>query len=290
MRNDRLLGWCAAFVLSLSFSIRWVPAQEAQQSDPSRWTKAEKAEFMLKAQVGRQRGTGRGITNSTRATFSDERGTHDVHIQTINEYKQRFETPMGTEINFKDTYKFNLAAYLLDQILELNMIPVTVERKVGGRAAAVTWWVDDVLMTELDRKQKNVSPPDAERWNRQMYILRVFDQLIANTDRNLGNVVITNNWDLWMIDHTRAFRSYKTLLEPKNLVKCDRSLLAAMRKLDKDTLKDKLGKYLNGMEIDGLLARRDKIVEIFEEKVASEGEGEVMYDYLTERRSAQTSK
>jgi hypothetical protein len=125
-----------------------------------------------------------------------------------------------------------------------------------------------------------------EKWNRQMLIVRVFDQLIANTDRNVGNIVITKNWDLWMIDHTRAFRIYHDLREAKNLAKCDRALLIALRGLNKQDLKQRMGNYLTGLEIDGLLARRDKIVKIFEDKIAREGEAEVLYDYLAERRQA----
>ncbi|MBM3791705.1 MAG: hypothetical protein FJW35_15340 [Acidobacteria bacterium] len=261
-------------------------AQETAQPGPAQWSRAEKEQFLLKAKIVRQVDAGRGITGTTRATLKSERGTHDAHVQTINEYKQMFQSPMGTEINFKDTYKFNIASYILDQILQINMIPITVERKVQGRTASLTWWVDDVLMSELERKNGNVSPPDTDRWNCQMHVVRVFDQLIANTDRNLGNLLITRDWDIWMIDHGRAFRMHTDLREPKNLVRCDRALLAAMRRLDKQTLKSNLGKYLTGMEIDGLLARRDLIVKTFEQKAAQEGEAAVFYDFLTLRTSS----
>ena len=39
-----------------------------------------------------------------------------------------------------------------------------------------------------------------------MWHVRMFDQLIYNVDRNLGNLVIDKNWTIWMIDHSRAFR------------------------------------------------------------------------------------
>jgi len=37
--------------------------------------------------------------------------------------------------------------------------------------------------------------------------MRVFSQLVYDTDRNLGNVLISEDWHLWMIDFTRAFRN-----------------------------------------------------------------------------------
>jgi hypothetical protein len=174
----------------------------------------------------------------------------------------------------------------------MNMIPATVERKVGKRPAAVTWWIDDVLMDEKERLRRGEKPPipERDRWNRQIYIVRVFDQLIANKDRNLGNIVITRSWDVWIIDHTRAFRPYKELLDPADLAKCDRALLEGMRRLDKRTLVERLGTYLTNMEIDGLLARRDRIVKFFDDKAAREGEDAVLFDYLVGRRAAAPAK
>lgn len=255
-----------------------------QQAGPATWSREEKEQFLLTAKIIKEKKAPGGITTSTRATLQSDRGLHDAHVQTINEYKIEFKSNLGTEYNFKDTYKFNLAAYLLDRLLDLNMIPVTVERKVKGYAASFTWWIDDILMSEKKRIEEKVRAPDTDRWNRQMYIVRVFDQLIANADRNLGNIIITKSWDLWMIDHTRAFRIYHDLKDGRNLVLCDRELLKELRGLNKQVLQEKLGKYLGELEINALLARRDKIVKFFEDKIALEGEAAVLYDYLSERR------
>jgi hypothetical protein len=115
----------------------------------------------------------------------------------------------------------------------------------------------------------------------------LFDELIANVDRNLGNLLITGSWNIWMIDHTRAFRTYHQLRKPQKLVRCDRQLLENLRKLDRSTLQDLLGKYLNKQEIDGVLGRRDAIVKHFDKKIAREGEESVLYDYLAERKPAE---
>jgi len=106
-----------------------------------------------------------------------------------------------------------------------------------------------------------------------MYVVRVFDQLIFNTDRNLTNLLIDKNWHIWMIDHSRSFRMRHDLRNTKNLVKCDRNLLAKMKTLDQATLKKELSPDVNSEEIKGLLARRDLIVKFFESKGPS-----VLYD------------
>ena len=39
----------------------------------------------------------------------------------------------------------------------------------------------------------------------QLQVVRVFDELIQNRDRNQGNILWTSDWKMWLIDHTRAF-------------------------------------------------------------------------------------
>ncbi len=112
-----------------------------------------------------------------------------------------------------------------------------------------------------------------------MHIVRVFDQLIYNTDRNLQNLLITKDWKIWMIDHTRGFRLHTSLVQPKNLVKCERKLLAALRQLNEESLTREMTPYLTKPEIKGVLGRRDKIVQMFEQLCAQKGEGAVLYDY-----------
>ena len=237
-------------------------------------------EFLRTARIVRTRAIPRGITAPLRATLSDGSLTHDAQIQSHDEYRSQFQSIQGTELNFKDTYKFNIAAYRLDKIMDLQMIPVSVERRVQGKPAAMTWWIDDVLMDETERMKQKIEPPDQDQWNRQMYLVRIFDQLIFNTDRNLGNLVIAKNWKIWMVDHTRAFRLLPTLRTPGNLVKSDRKLLAALRKLTLETLLPELQPYLTRQEVEALLARRDLIVQLFDQTILEKGEGAVLYDFL----------
>ena len=276
------------FVLSLllcSAGLLTAPPSLISQEVDSRvqLSRAQQEEFLLTAQIVRSWELSEGITNSHRATLTDGQLTHDAHIQTIDVSRSRFETPQGTELHFRDTYKHNIAAYLLDKAMDLGMIPVSVERKVKGKTAAVTWWVDDLLMTEKERNKQNIASPDLEQWNQQIYICRVFDQLVYNMDRNLGNLVITKDWTVWMIDHTRAFRLFKTLRNPKSLVKIDRWLLAALRELTYETLANEMQPYMKETEMEALLARRDRIVEFFENASAQKGEEAVLYDYLPRR-------
>jgi hypothetical protein len=234
--------------------------------------------FLLEAEVEGTRSVPVGVTLPDRATLFDGTLRHDAQIQTIDERKAVFQVAGATEFNFRDAWQFNVAAYRLGRLLGLDMIPVSVERRWKGKKGAFTWWIDDVIMMEADRLQKNVSAPDGERWNAQMHIVRIFDQLIYNVDRNLQNIVIDKDWKLWMVDHTRAFRTHKQLKNEKDIQRCERRLLARLRELKKDEVEGRLSAYLARYEIDGVMARRDLIVKLVDEKVAKQGEAQVLYD------------
>ena len=225
--------------------------------------------FLLKAKVGKTKGIKKGVTGTLQATLTDGKITHDAHVQTIDERKQQFVGDKGgVEFDFRDSWEFNIAGYRIDRLIGMNIVPVSVQRNHGYSPAAFTWWLDDVKMDEeerLERKKKDPTkesePPDVEKWNQQMQMVRVFDELIGNVDRNLGNLVITNDWRVWPIDHTRAFRTNKQLKTPANVTRADRAVFERMKALDKETLKKATGKHLSTFQIDAILARRDAIVK-----------------------------
>ena len=261
--RNRLIGGLLVF-LAVSLPGAEAPAYRS-------WSDEQQERFLRKAEILRTTEIGEGVTISTRAVLRDGDVTHDAQIQHIDVTKDSYPTPEGYELNFRDSYKYNIAAYRLDRILGLGMIPVSVERVVDQKKAALTWWIDDVLMTEKTRYLKKQQPADLTRWNRRIHRVRVFDELIYNTDRNLANLIITHDWKIWMIDHTRAFRTHKTLRDKNKLRMCDRRLLEALRGLDYETLRPRLKDCLRESEIRGILARRDKIVEFFETKIAQRG-------------------
>jgi len=271
-------------VLTIVAAVLLAGAVTAQEPQPEQTatalSDAQIEEFLLHADVLRSRGVSTGITGTKRATLSDGKLTHDASVQTIDIYKASFQTARGTELNFRDSYKYNIAAYRLDRLLGLNMIPVSVQRSVQGKTGAVTWWIDDVKMMEKDRFQKKVDPPDQAAWNDQMHQARVFNELVYNTDANLGNLLITNDWRLWMVDFSRAFRQHKDLREPKNLTNCklDRRVYNALRGLNEQALQEKLGDVLREPEIRALLGRRDRIMAHFEQQIAQKGEQAIICD------------
>ena len=235
-------------------------------------------DFLRNAKVITSKIAGKGITGVHRLTLSDGNITHDASFQTIDEKISVMQFPNGQrEINFRDSYKYNIAAYELAQILGIgDMMPVTIERKCNGKTGSLSWWLP-VRMDEADRLKKKIEPPDRDAWNRQVHKTAVFSQLVYDMDRNLGNMLISEDWHIWMIDFSRAFRMYYDLQNAESLKRCDRKLMEKLRKLDVREVTERTEKYLTRMEIRGVMARRDKIVSLFEKLVREKGENNVLY-------------
>jgi hypothetical protein len=226
-------------------------------------TPDQKEEFLAKAKITNSKEAKKGVTGTFRVTLSDGTVTHDASVQTIDDYKQSFLN----EIGFKDTYKFNIAGWKLARLVGIDdMVPPSVKRNYQGKAASFTWWIDNLVMDEEDRRAKKAEPPNVELWNQENNVMQVFDQLIYNMDRNQTNMQIDRDWHLWLIDHSRSFRISKTLKDPSVLKSCDRNMLAKMKSLEEATLTKEFGRDVTKPEILGVLARRDLIVKIFDSK------------------------
>jgi hypothetical protein len=242
-------------------------------------TREQMAEFLSTARIVSARDIPKGVTQPVRLTLTDGTMTHDAAFSTIDERIgiMRFKTGR-VELDFVDSYKHNVAAYRLAVLLGMDdMMPVTVERSWKRQAGSLAWWLDAEWDEEERRKQK-LNPPDPVAWGRQVARMRVFAQLVADTDRNLGNMLISRDWKLWMIDFTRAFRRSRELAAPATLNRCDRQLLERLRRMTRDQLLQAAAPYIGGAEVDALLVRRDLIVARFDQLAAARGDATVLFD------------
>jgi hypothetical protein len=240
-------------------------------------SEAEFLEFLRRAEVVASKQTSKGVTAPFKLTLSDGERTIQACFQAVNEFKHRADFPSRTEFNFRDSYQFNVAAYELAKLLGLGeMIPVTVEYKWKGKQGSLSLWVP-AKWDEQERLKQNLQPPDRNTWNKQMNRMWVFCELVFDTDRNQTNILISEEWKLWMIDFSRAFRIHRELNNPKNLVMCDAELLERLRELDEAEVLEKTKQYLTKSQVQALMARRDKIVQHFETLLAQKGESAVLY-------------
>jgi len=268
------------FVAALCLvSVSWAQAQApASQSSEPNLTEEQMKEFLLHARVIASRHTSNGLTSPWQLTLSDGKMTHDALFQSVNERKAALQLADGrTELNFVDSYHYNIAAYELAKLLGMNdVIPVYVEREWERQTGALSWWVA-VKMDEGTRLQQKLAPPNPDAWNKQMYNLRVFDQLVYDTDPNLTNFLITADWKIWRVDFSRAFRLSRDLQSPKDLPMCGREFLAKLRALNRDEVLAMTRPHLTDGELTAMMARRDKLVTHFQQLIMQKGESAVLF-------------
>ncbi len=242
------------------------------------YTDAQKENFMMKATIISAKEIGHGITKPIRLEMKLGEVVHSSKVQTVDkELSDFFPEGGGKGIPMKDSWHYNVAAYKLDRLLKMNMVTPEVARPYQGKPSALSWWVDGVQFEEVDRIKKNIIPPDVADFDNQKAIITVFDELIINIDRNLSNLLITKSWKIALIDHSRAFNAYPGIRNKANLTRCSKSLLKEMRALTAGTLKQAVGTHLTASEMKGVLGRRDRIVEFFEQEVKAKGEQAVLF-------------
>jgi hypothetical protein len=172
----------------------------------------------------------------------------------------------GYYSGFWESYKSEVAAYELDKVLELNMIPVVVERKVNGISGAAVLWLYGV------RSWEQVLPlPKPPQWSLAIVRMKMFDSLIGNADRNKGNMLIDEAWNLYLIDHSRGFVTDKRLPPPAVFQNVDRALWQRMQALDEAVLTERLGKWIERRQIQAILQRRDAMKKHIDDLVAKQG-------------------
>ena len=238
---------------------------------------AEKEKFLTSGKIISTKEIGHGVTKPVQVELEYGGATHAAKIQGIDKVLPRFFAEDGTTVPMKDSWRYNIAAYKIDRLLDMNMVTVAVRRPYKGKTSSFSWWVDNVMFEEVERLKKKIEPPDPETFDRQRQITSVFDELIINIDRNASNLLITKDWKIALIDHSRAFNAYHGIRNKANLNRCSRRLLAKMRELTPAMLKDAAGEYLTPAELGAVLARRDQIVAFFEKRLKDDGEEKVLF-------------
>ena len=200
-----------------------------------------------------------------------------------------WKNPQGRMGGYWEGWQYEIAAYRMDKLLGLGMVPPTVERRFREERGSVQYWVDD-CMSLRDKEDKGVKIPPQKvlGWNRATYLQRLFDNLIANEDRHMNQVLITPDWRMVLIDHSRTFRTSgrftKTLLfsskspeGPKLMSELPRAVVDRVRALDAASVRAAVGDTLTDDEIRAVLVRRDLVLEEIDRLIKVNGEAQVLY-------------
>ncbi len=197
----------------------------------------------------------------------------------------------GRQRGFWENWKWEIAAYRLDKYLGLNMVPPTVERRFEGNRGSCQLWITSKMSLRTKFVDKIKTPSyKVFYWNRAFYKQRAFDNLIANEDRHQNQYLITEDWRMILIDHSRSFRTGKKFTKkliydekykegPSFIMKeLPRSLYEKIKSLNAEVTRTVVGEYLKNKEIEAMLVRKDLIVKWVEDCIKEMGEDKVLYD------------
>jgi hypothetical protein len=208
---------------------------------------AEFEEFIRTAEVDRIETLTIGVTHPKRAYFKPGGLAESVAWKVL---------PPGRPAGYWESYKSEIAGYELDKLLGMDMVPPSVEKKWKGDTGAAILWLKPIR--DWKTAEKLPKPPTFER---EVVRMKMFDNFICNKDRNQGNLLVDDEWNLFLIDHSRAFITDKDL--PFKMGRIDKKLWERMLELDEPTLTAAIGKWVERGVVKSILERRDKMkVEI----------------------------
>ena len=191
--------------------------------------------------------------------------------------------PPGYNKGYMESYKSEIAAYKLDRMLGLHMVPPIVERKIDNKTGAAVYWIENTKGWSVTNPPQGPEP----MWSMQLTRMKMFDLLIANIDRNQGNLIYDADWHLFLIDHSRAFIDKKDLKGIAPLGRVERKLWNKMAALTIEDLDQGLGKLVGDKEKRALLTRRDLMAKNIEALIKKHGEKFVFYDDFDKTPSQQ---
>ena len=197
-------------------------------------------------------------TGDVVATREMDAGRHVVSISN----GERTVEALFAKKNGRGFYA-DVAAYKLDRLLDLNMVPVAVQREVNGEDGSVQFlpynWQD-----EQQRGASGAGRSAQCGLNKQWDTMYVFDALIHNEGRSLQRMLYSpDTWQLVLVGHDRAFSTKRGM--PRHLRSLTLAIgdawTSALTSLTEEVLEQELGDVLDKRQRRALLARRDKLIK-----------------------------
>lgn len=234
--------------------------------------------FLTRATVTASERIGKGINHILKLTLEKDGVVAAAAFRDVEVYKPQHRTADGMLfLNFKDSFRFEPAAYRLDRLIGLGKVPPATTYKYQGRRGSIQLWIHNV-MDEGERAEKALEPPYPAQWLQQRASRKLFDNLILNVDRNQGNILIDrDSWKVWLIDHGRAFLHKAELLTPNELVLCDRAIWRRLVETTEPEVREALDEVLADQELRFLWARWQALVEHIGQRIAEYGEAAVLF-------------
>ena len=181
-----------------------------------------------------------------------------------------------------ESYKREIAAYELAKRLGVDIVPPVVERTIEDRPGRKTEGSLQIFVegciTENDRRLKKLEPPDPQAFANALDEIAVFENLIYCPREDLGDLLVhRDSWKVCRVDFLEAFDPDPRLLPRSAITRCSKRLYQGLESVDPKILRSVLKAYLNADEIESLLERRLRILEVLRQVIRTKGEAAVLF-------------
>jgi hypothetical protein len=252
------MRWLGSSVLAATLAwpalVLPVPGSAADQATAHAGAKtwigraAEIEKYLRTAPIVRQEKTDRGVTRPVRAFFAPGGVIESMTWKAL---------PPGRPNGYYESYKSEIAAYEIDKMLALNMVPPKVERELDGQTGVAVMWVSGARTFSELRGVPKPPPQKAAKFNGQLARAKMFHNLIGDIDPNLGNWLVDSEWNVILIDQSRALTETTDMVHTMQSI--DHPLWQRMRALTEDRLQARLSPWLDAGQIRAILSRRDRL-------------------------------
>ncbi|MCP3674437.1 MAG: hypothetical protein GY829_08220 [Gammaproteobacteria bacterium] len=237
-------------------------APKREFRNPYKMTDTELEDFLKTAKVVNKKKTVEGRTNPYKVTLEKDGRKIKGIFKSKDTNKSTKRGGWSKSKENADRYQYELIAYKIDKLLDIGLVPMTVERKVNGRKGTVQLWIKG-LITDLQLHDNNIEYDGFCDKKSQVNMMDVFDYLIANKDRNLSNIIYNNNdLQLWFIDHSRSFgtSTRRPKMIKKSNITVTKRFKSALEKITEEDLAE-LKPWLHKKQIIAIWKRRNKLLE-----------------------------
>ena len=238
----------------------------------------EMLEFLRNAEIVDLEPVGEGKTGARRAVLERDGVRMRAIFHDVDLEEPRVRIRGRFHMVFRDSWRSQVAAYRVARLLGIVNVPPTVQRRIGGYSGSLQAWLEGA-MTDTQRRERELRPPVWRLWLEQERVMRVFDNLIYNDDRNTGNVLMGADGNLWMIDHTRAFQRHDELRDPNLMTRVERTMWRRLQELPDETLAGVVEDLLLRPDVNAFLERRRSLVAHIQALIEERGEEAVVFEW-----------
>ncbi len=178
----------------------------------------------------------------------------------------------------RHSFRYELAAYSLSRLLDLEIVPPAVERVIEGTTGSLQWYVED-CRSERDRRRLNENPPDLDAFLRRLEIIQIFEALANDEIGDQDDTLIhLETWKICRIDFSAAFRPAPAISSSCTVRRCSRTLFHRLEDLKRPVIVTQMKPYLDSEEIDALFHRLRQFVDLIKNEIREKGEASVLFD------------